>query len=720
MSGKKMKLADFSNFSEDAEWCDEKKDVIVVDEGDDDNAPLMRHQSTRPRRSTSKYVSYKDALDDYGMSNEYSIHSERGIKQYTGKRGQYQNADTIADLPNLTSRNKKKSSSYSEEDSNKNFIKKIDEILDMWTKSCPMDFQTLSSFRNDAIQSHRNLNKYSTLDDKIIISCAYFGTLKYDYVRDYHQNYVSISKTKECIKFCVNRDPVIYESFEDVTDKDSVSNFEENIDFYDIEEVAIGPTKGYSDLISGETIYFAALTLFHPLDLRYNGNYHFPLSVIACGNHLQFDAGYTEALFENCIDKFSKAIQEWPCRYILLLFHNEKELELFNVSMCSVIPDRIKPIYKAHRRQISIFLATHHSCHKKLFDQYELQRKNYETAKRTQSKRDRRRLSKQIILDDTTQIYPMDPEDKVIYFSYPFNEDAKDVITIYKGDLKCLLSSNYLNDALIDFKIKLLINESPAELRSMIHSFHCSFGKNLLDAISGREYQAVSNWTNKIELFKLKYIIVPMNKGMHWSVAIIVNPLNILSSPEEVLNPNDLKDTNEDVVNASNNHWHMDVHDDKREHSDREVSYNADSFIMFMDSLNMHNYCDIGCKLNNYLLEEWKDKKHVGTLQPLRLVKCCVPRQQNGFDCGIFVIKYVSHFLQKCYEYESNAANHQVNEIYHENFAANSFNQEQATEEREGMLELCHAMAKQWNEWKVANPKDTKYSDDEDYIEHIK
>lgn len=726
MSNSKNKLSDFCNFSEDEEWVDEKKDVIVVvddneNDDDDEKAHPTTQPLTRPRRSTARPVHYGDV--DYGMVNEYSQYTEP-IKQYTGKRGQYQRIDTITDLSNV-SNPKKKVTSSSEGNGSNTFKNRIDDILDAWAKNCPIDFATLTAFRSDAIHAQRKWSQDTTLNDKIIISCAYFGVLKYDYIRNYYQNYITISRAKECIKFCINRNPEVNASvnapFEDMPCDEDLCNFEEIVEFYDIEEVAIGPTRGYTDQISGETIYFAALTLYHPLDPRYNGNYHYPLSVIACGSHKAFDSARTEALFENSSEKYSKALQEWPCRYILLLFQSEKDIENFNISMSSVLPDRIKPIYKSYIRQISNYLAAHHAYHKKQFNQSDLQSQNYREAKQTLSKRNKRRLSKQIVIDEVTHMHVADPEDKVPYFSYPFNEDAKDVITIYKGDLKCLQSSNYLNDALIDFKIKLSINECPAELRPMIHSFHCSFGKNLLDAISGREYQAVSNWTNKINLFKFKYIIVPMNKGMHWSVAIVVNPFNIVkSSVAEVTDPNDLMNTSGDVSSNSNSQWHMVVHEDTTAQLGHRTYSNMDSFIIFMDSLNMHNYVDIGDKLNNYLLEEWKDKKRIGELQPLRLIKCCVPQQQNGFDCGIFVIKYVNYFLQKCYEYESSTDNRQAHEIYHGAFAANSFNQEQATREREDMLELCHTMAKEWNEWKVANLKDSKATDDEDYIEHIK
>ncbi len=722
MSGSKKKLmGDYSNFSQDEEWTDEKKDVIVLDDDEDEELPRDIH-SLRPKRSTAKAVRYNYDNDDFGMTNEYAIKSSmiEPIKQYSGKRGVCHKIDPIASLDSSSSSSKKKSISSSEGSNNNTFNKRIDNLLDSWTKICPMDFSTLTVLRTEVIRSQRGVYQYKKFDDKITVSCVYFGILKYDYIRDYYQNYIAVSRAKECIKFCINRDPSIYTAFDGAANNENISNFEETVDFKDIEEVAIGPVRGYEDPVCGK-IFFAALTLHDAAGPMYGGvHYHSQLSVISCGNRRAFDSAHTEATshYENNPEKYSKGLQEWPSRYILLVFHNEKELENFNTSMGLLLPDRMKPLYRTYNKQIANYLAAHHACYRNLFDQFHLQKTNYEEALKSHSRRERKRGSYPITIDDNSYTYNLvvDPEDKITYFSYPFHEDAKDVITIFKGDLKCLLSFNYLNDALIDFKIKLLINESPAEIRPMIHSFHCSFGKNLLDAISGREYQAVSNWTNKIDLFKFKYVIVPMNKGMHWSVAVIVNPYNILPTNSEINEVIDAEDTCEDTPSDGVSQWRMDVHEDIT----APLCCNTDSFIIFMDSLNMHNHLEMGDKLNKYLLEEWKDKKRVGELQPLRLVKCSVPRQQNGFDCGIFVIKYVAHFLQKCYEYETCTAGRRVNEVYNETFAIDSFTQEHATKEREDMLELCHTMAQQWTEWKLANPPEAKTTEDDDYIEHVK
>ena len=42
---------------------------------------------------------------------------------------------------------------------------------------------------------------------------------------------------------------------------------------------------------------------------------------------------------------------------------------------------------------------------------------------------------------------------------YPMEENAQDVITMNRGDFKRLEPGEYLNDNIIDFKIKILMEE---------------------------------------------------------------------------------------------------------------------------------------------------------------------------------------------------------------------------------------------------------------------
>eukprot|EP01031_Cornospumella_fuschlensis_P025445 gene25445-30724_t len=90
--------------------------------------------------------------------------------------------------------------------------------------------------------------------------------------------------------------------------------------------------------------------------------------------------------------------------------------------------------------------------------------------------------------------------------------------------------------------------------------------------------------------------------------------------------------------------------------------------LLFLDSLSMHSHTKIGKHIAGYLYHEWlakRKQKHVsdGPSSPshaaapppvsekdfvsaLPPTKCHVPPQQNGFDCGVYVVKYVEQVLK--------------------------------------------------------------------------
>ena len=89
--------------------------------------------------------------------------------------------------------------------------------------------------------------------------------------------------------------------------------------------------------------------------------------------------------------------------------------------------------------------------------------------------------------------------------------------------------------------------------------------------------------------------------------------------------------------------------------------------IMFMDSLDLHGSFDIAKKLRSYVEFEWNVKKQKLDINTLKrpsiqqegqkgqifldvnnfpVVKCIVPIQPNGTDCGVYVIRYVKLILE--------------------------------------------------------------------------
>ncbi|CAL1712532.1 unnamed protein product [Somion occarium] len=121
--------------------------------------------------------------------------------------------------------------------------------------------------------------------------------------------------------------------------------------------------------------------------------------------------------------------------------------------------------------------------------------------------------------------------DKLILV-YPFSGTG--AVNITRGDWKRLQPGEYLNDTLIEFGLKLWLEEvrrEKPELADQIHVFSSFFYKKINVRNKEQGYQSVRKWTSKIDLFSKKYIIVPINEHLHWYLAIICNPEYILREP---------------------------------------------------------------------------------------------------------------------------------------------------------------------------------------------
>ncbi|KAI9605309.1 hypothetical protein H4Q26_003292 [Puccinia striiformis f. sp. tritici PST-130] len=50
---------------------------------------------------------------------------------------------------------------------------------------------------------------------------------------------------------------------------------------------------------------------------------------------------------------------------------------------------------------------------------------------------------------------------------------------------------------------------------------------------SKARYKAVAKWTKHVDIFKKKYIVIPINEDSHWYFLVILNPENLLSQDTE-------------------------------------------------------------------------------------------------------------------------------------------------------------------------------------------
>lgn len=135
---------------------------------------------------------------------------------------------------------------------------------------------------------------------------------------------------------------------------------------------------------------------------------------------------------------------------------------------------------------------------------------------------------------------------------FPF-EGAR-AVTVFQSDIDKLDNGEFLNDTIIEFGLKYLlaqIEKRDPELHDQIYVFSSFFYKRFNERKQDRSrgYELVKKWTSRVDLFKKKYLVVPINEHLHWYLAIVTNPF--LAFPEEVRKEKQRKDVYQDLGTVS-------------------------------------------------------------------------------------------------------------------------------------------------------------------------
>ncbi|KAG4937599.1 hypothetical protein JHK85_052518 [Glycine max] len=212
-------------------------------------------------------------------------------------------------------------------------------------------------------------------------------------------------------------------------------------------------------------------------------------------------------------------------------------------------------------------------------------------------------------------------------FKKAYPKGDPDAVCIKKSDIELLQPEKCLNDTIIDFYINYLKNKLPSDKQDRFHFFNCFFFAKLAGlsrndtsiACDGKAaFQRVSTWGRKVNLFKTDYIFIPINYSLHWSLIVICHPAEVMTC----------------------------YRDEETKGSPKEAC------ILHMDSrkgIHVH----LQNVFQSYLCEEWKERHNNvrDDVSPkfldLPFVPLELPQQQNAYDCGIFLLHYVEHFLEQ-------------------------------------------------------------------------
>ncbi|KAM9835753.1 sentrin-specific protease 7b isoform 2-T2 [Aulostomus maculatus] len=229
---------------------------------------------------------------------------------------------------------------------------------------------------------------------------------------------------------------------------------------------------------------------------------------------------------------------------------------------------------------------------------------------------------------------------------------CKGRITITKEDLACLEAGEFLNDVIIDFYLKFLLQEGVAgAVAQQSHVFSSFFYKQLSrQQVAGEDgeaaivpdrkmrHQRVKTWTRHVDIFTKDFLFVPVNQEAHWFLALVCFPgledVQYQERPGRSERTASLRSTQPP--------------DCTQQGCNRDATLKRPC-ILIMDSLKSSRHNNVCRLLRDYLQVEWqvrRGRQRLFTADSMRHCSCSVPQQDNSSDCGLYLLQYVESFLQ--------------------------------------------------------------------------
>lgn len=220
---------------------------------------------------------------------------------------------------------------------------------------------------------------------------------------------------------------------------------------------------------------------------------------------------------------------------------------------------------------------------------------------------------------------------------YKFEDGSS--YTITNQDFRCLYNHDWINDSILDFFSKYFVENSIKReiiYRDDVHIMSSFFYTKLVSDPSDY-YRNVKKWVNNCDLFRKRYVVVPINNNYHWFGCIITN-LNVLynhfkglDTVSHPLQANDGKKSDAGFTKAD----------------DDEISVSTPIVtILTFDSLRQTHAREID-PIKEFLMAYAKDKYSMEIDKTLIKMKTCmVPQQPNMSDCGVHVILNTKKFFE--------------------------------------------------------------------------
>ncbi|KAF9429825.1 hypothetical protein BGZ94_009353 [Podila epigama] len=242
-------------------------------------------------------------------------------------------------------------------------------------------------------------------------------------------------------------------------------------------------------------------------------------------------------------------------------------------------------------------------------------------------------------------------------FVFPFKPSGRTKsIAIHTEDAQRFSEGQFLNDTLIEFGLKYIHSNLESKnrvLASQVFVYNSFFFQRLLaKPIKGplNSFDSVKNWTSKVDIFAMKYLIIPIHEKLHWHLAIIANPGLLLKDIEDSSSNSDtaVMMEPESLTGSLTDVEEMEIDSDMKKVQEHINAENR-PYMICLDSLG-RPHPTVFKVLRAYLEQELRDKKNITKTLTARTIPgkntSNSPLQQNLCDCGVFLLHYVDVFLR--------------------------------------------------------------------------
>lgn len=216
-------------------------------------------------------------------------------------------------------------------------------------------------------------------------------------------------------------------------------------------------------------------------------------------------------------------------------------------------------------------------------------------------------------------------------------------ISLVGRDVSLLQEDRWINDTVLDFFLSLVVEVVvPDELRGNLHVAKTQFFTRLkaCSAASGEKgWENVKTWTRSISggIAGQRYIVYPVNEeNCHWWVVVVCHPQRAMQLGGM---PAATTEESRDIPRIV-------CLDPSCEPSPKDDPVGLLKGYLRRELFSKPAECENSSVQNDMMAQVSRWKAAVLGLEKMGATVPDAPRQENVFDCGVFVLEYLIHLLR--------------------------------------------------------------------------